>query len=64
MKALVSKINKLTLGNKELKYRSIMKTSTFTLRKIKTDAKMKFSTGINTIVLFNKRHVCMHGSRA
>ena len=31
-----------------------MKTSTFTWRKIKTDAKMKFYTGINTIVLFNK----------
>ena len=31
-----------------------MKTSTFTSRKIKTDAKMKFYTGINTIVLFNK----------
>ena len=31
-----------------------MKTSTFTWTKIKTDAKMKFYTGINTIVLFNK----------
>ena len=31
-----------------------MKTSTFTWRKIKTDAKMKFYTGINTIVFFNK----------
>ena len=31
-----------------------MKTSTFTWRKIKTDAEMKFYTGINTIVLFNK----------
>ena len=31
-----------------------MKISTFTWRKIKTDAKMKFYTGINTIVLFNK----------
>ena len=31
-----------------------MKTSTFTWRKIKTDAKVKFYTGINTIVLFNK----------
>ena len=54
VKALVSKINKLTLENKQLKHRSIMKTSTFTWRKIKTDAKMKFYTGINTIVLFNK----------
>ena len=42
VKALASKINKLTLENKQLKYRSIMKTSTFTRRKIKTDAKMKF----------------------
>ena len=31
-----------------------MKTSTFTLRKIKTDAKMKFYIGINTLILFNK----------
>ena len=31
-----------------------MKTSTFTWRKIKTDAKMKFHIGINTIILFNK----------
>ena len=31
-----------------------MKTSTFTWGKMKTDAKMKFYTGINTIVLFNK----------
>ena len=31
-----------------------MKTSTFTWRKIKTDAKVKFYTEINTIVLFNK----------
>ena len=31
-----------------------MKTSTFTWTKIKTDAKMKLYTGINTIVLFNK----------
>ena len=30
MKALVSKINKLTLENKQLKHRSIMKTSTLT----------------------------------
>ena len=31
-----------------------MKTSTFSWRKIKTDAKMRFYTRINTIVLFNK----------
>ena len=54
VKALVSKINILTLENKQLKYRSIMKTSTFTWRKIKTDAKRKFYTEINNIVLFNK----------
>ena len=54
VKALISKINKLNLENKQLKYRSIMKTSTFTWRKIKTDAKMKFYTGVNNIVLFNK----------
>ena len=53
-KNIVSKINKLTMENKESKYRSIVKTSTFTRRKIKTDAKMKFYTRINTIVLFNK----------
>ena len=45
VKALISKINL---------YRSIMKTLTFTWRKIKTDAKMKFYPGINTIVLFNE----------
>ena len=42
VKTLVSKINKLTLENKQLKHKSIIKTSTFTWRKIKTDAKMKF----------------------
>ena len=31
-----------------------MDTWTFTRRKVKTDAKMKFYTGINTIVLFNE----------
>ena len=31
-----------------------MKISTFTWRKKKTDAKMKFYTGINITVLFNK----------
>ena len=31
-----------------------MKTSTFTWRKIKTDAKMKFYTGTNALVPFNK----------
>ena len=40
MKEFVLKINKLTLENKEFKYGSIMKTSTFTWRKIKTDAKI------------------------
>ena len=54
VKALVSKINKLTLANKQLKHRSLIKTSTFLWRKIKTNAKMKFYTGINTIVLVNK----------
>ena len=54
VKAFVSKTNKLTLENKQLKNRSIMKTSTFTWRKIKTGAKIKFYTGINSIVLFNK----------
>ena len=37
-----------------MKHRSIRKTSTFTWRKIKTDAKIKFYARINTIVLFNK----------
>ena len=31
-----------------------MKISIFTWRNIKTDAKIKFYTGISTIVLFNK----------
>ena len=31
-----------------------MKTSTFTQRKVKADAKMKFYTGVNTLVLFNE----------
>ena len=54
VKAILSKTNELTLKNKQLKHRSIMKISTFSWRKIKTDAKMRFYTGINTIVLFNK----------
>ena len=60
VKALVSKINKLTSENKHLKYISIMKTSTFTWRKIETDAKIKFYTGINTIVLFKKIYRLIH----
>ena len=54
VKALVSKTNKLTLEYKQLKHRSLMNTSIYTCRKIKTDAKMKFYTGINTVVLLNK----------
>ena len=54
VKALVLKINKLTLENKQLKHRSIKKTSTFIWRKIRIDVKMKFYTGVNSIVLFNK----------
>ena len=59
VKTLASKINKLTLENEQLKHRSIMKTLTFTMRKIKTDSKMKFYTGIKPIVRFNKifRHI-------
>ena len=37
VKFLVSKINKLTLESKQLKHRSVVKTSTFALRNIKTD---------------------------
>ena len=33
MKALVSKVNKLNLENKQLKHRSVMKTATFTWKK-------------------------------
>ena len=54
VKSLVLKINKLPLKNKQLKHRSIKKTSLFIWTKIRIDAKMKFYTGINTIVLFNK----------
>ena len=54
VKTFFFKINKLTLENKQLKHRPIKKTSTFTWRKIKADAKMKFYAGINTIVLFKK----------
>ena len=54
LQALVSKINKLTSEKKQLKHRSIMKTSTFIWKKIKTYAKMKFYTGIYTLVLFDK----------
>ena len=50
VKALTSKISKLTLENKQLKYRSIMKTSTFTWRKIKTGAKMKFLNKISRLM--------------
>ena len=38
VEAIFSKINKLFLENKQLKLRSIMKTSTSTWRKIKSDA--------------------------
>ena len=54
VKVHVLKINTLTLENKQSKHRSIMQTSTFIWRKIKTDAEMKFYTEINTIVLFNE----------
>ena len=54
VKVLFSKINKLSLKNKQFKHRSIMKISTFTWRKKKTDAKVKFYTGINITILFNK----------
>ena len=54
VKALVSKIDKLTLQNKQFKHRSIIKTSTFTWRQIKSDAKMRFHTWTNTKVLLNK----------
>ena len=54
VKVHVLKINTLTLENKQSKHGSIMQTSTFIWRKIKTDAEMKFYTGISTIVLFNE----------
>ena len=54
VKVHVLKINTLTLENKQSKHRSIMQTSTFIWRKIKTDAEMKFYAEINTIVLFNE----------
>ena len=52
MKGLVLIINKLTLENKQLKHKSVTKTSTFTWIKTKTAAIIKFYT---SIVLFNKR---------
>ena len=60
VEALLSKINKLTSENKQLKHRSIITTLIFTWRKIKTDAKLKFYTEINAIVLFNKIFFCSH----
>ena len=45
VKAFVSKTNKLTLENKQLKNRSIMKTSTFTWRKIKLVLRLSFILG-------------------
>lgn len=53
LKALVLKINKLTLENIPLKQRSITKTLTFSWSK-KTEVNMRFYTGMNTIVLFSK----------
>ena len=49
---LVNKINELTLKRKTLSYANSNR-SCFTWRKIKTDAKMNFYTGILTIEMFN-----------
>ena len=57
IEVLVDEINKLILENKLLKRKSLCyansKTPCFTWRKIKTDTKMNFYTGILTIEIFN-----------
>ena len=53
--SLVSKVNSLTLQVKKLKHGKQfgMRSSSFTWRSIKTDAKMNFYTGITSIIIFN-----------
>ena len=54
---LVSKINKLTLENNKLRryarIKSFSRSSSFTWKHIKTNAKMNFYTGISSIPIFN-----------
>ena len=55
IESLVSKVNVLTLTCQKLKRQKLfdsVKHSVFTWRKIKTDAKMNFYTGLSTIKLF------------
>ena len=57
IKVLVNEINELTLENKLLKRKTLCcansNWSCFTWHKIKTDAKMNFYSGIQTIEMFN-----------
>ena len=57
IEVLVNEINKLTLENKLLKRKTLcyanINRSCFTWRKIKTDTKMNFYTGIQTTEMFN-----------
>ena len=50
--SLVNKVNKLSLQIKKAKREKLLHSS-FTWRKIKTDAKINFYTGISSISLFN-----------
>ena len=57
IEVLVNEINELTLENKLLKRKTLCcansNWSCFTWHKIKTDAKMNFYSGIQTIQMFN-----------
>ncbi|XP_004210617.3 uncharacterized protein LOC101241116 [Hydra vulgaris] len=55
IESLISKVNTLTLTCQKLKRQKLfhsVKSSVFTWKKIKTDAKMNFYTGLSTIKLF------------
>ena len=52
IKALVRKVNKLTIRVRKQTFSST-KSSNFTWRKITKDAKMKFYTGFSSILQFN-----------
>ena len=53
--SLVNKVNKLSLQIKKAKREKLLNSnsSAFSWRKIKSDAKMNFYTGISSIALFN-----------
>ena len=55
IQSLINKINKMSITIKQTKKKEIVSSfpSAFSWKKIKTDAKMKFYTGMTSIALFN-----------